>query len=206
MGKESLSIRIASPDDAEEIRNIYAPYVRETAITFEYNVPSVKEFRGRMQKTLEKYPYLVAEKGGKILGYAYTGTFVGRAAYDWSAETSIYVKTDNRKTGVGKRLYSALENISAMQNILNLNACIGYPEIEDEYLTRNSVQFHEHLGYQLVGEFHKSGYKFGRWYNMVWMEKMIGTHDLNPSPVIPFPDLTSKALHEIGIKNPGIKM
>ena len=91
--------------------------------------------------------------------------------------------------GLGKRLYEKLEVISKAQNILNLNACIGYPSVEDEFLTKNSVQFHEHLGFRFVGEFHQCGYKFNRWYNMVWMEKMIGEHRTSPTPVIAFSQL-----------------
>ena len=139
------------------------------------------EFQKRIENTLKRYPYLLAESAGEILGYAYTGPFVGRAAYDWAAETTIYLKTDKKKKGIGRALYEALEKVSRAQNILNLNACIGYPEAEDEYLTGNSVQFHEHMGYRMVGEFHKCGYKFGRWYNMVWRER--------PEEVIPFPAL-----------------
>ena len=99
--------------------------------------------------------------------------------------------------GLGKRLYKILEEISRAQNILNLNACIGYPEIEDEYLTKNSVQFHAHLGYRMVGEFHQCGYKFNRWYNMVWMEKIIGPHNSFQPPVIPFPQLPKEVLEII---------
>ncbi len=99
------------------------------------------------------------------------------------------MREDQRKTGVGKKLYTALEAVSKAQNILNMNACIGYPETEDPYLTKNSVQFHAHMGYRMVGEFYKCGYKFGTWYNMVWMEKIIGLHTPDPAPVIPFPDL-----------------
>jgi len=108
-------IRTASPDDAAEILKIYAPYVEETAITFEYDVPSVSEFRGRIENTLRKYPYLLAESEGEIIGYAYTGAFVGRQAYDWSAETTVYVQKDRKKNGcrrvpvpgAGKRFRSA---------------------------------------------------------------------------------------------------
>ena len=82
-----------------------------------------------------------------------------------------------------------MERILKLQNILNLNACIAYPEVEDEYLTKNSVEFHQHLGYELIGEFHKCGYKFNRWYNMVWMEKHIGEHSEEPLPVIPFREM-----------------
>lgn len=137
---ENVSIRIASPDDAEKLLAIYAPYVEKTAITFEYDVPTVHEFRKRMEQTLERYPYLVAAVGDEIVGYAYTGSFVGRAAYDHSAETSIYVDENYRHGGIGKRLYEAIEEISAAQNIINLYACIGYPEVEDEHLLNKACR------------------------------------------------------------------
>lgn len=200
MERDNICIRIAQPGDAAQIRNIYEPYVNKTAITFEYDLPDVGEFQERMRRTKEKYPYIVAEEDGEILGYAYTGPFVGRAAYGWAAEVSIYVKENKRKMGLGRRLYRALEKISKMQHILNLNACIGYPETEDEYLTKNSVEFHAHMGYRLVGKFHKCGYKFGRWYDMVWMEKMLGDHPVSPLPVVLFPDIRAEDLREIGIK------
>lgn len=185
----SIKIRTASTDDAKELLEIYTPYVEKTAITFEYDVPSLEEFRTRIHNTLKKYPYLLAEQNGEILGYTYTGPFVGRAAYGWAAEVSIYLKENKRKMGIGRKLYTALETISKAQNILNLNACIGYTETEDDYLTNNSMEFHEHMGYSMVGEFHKCGYKFGNWYSMIWMEKTIGEHRSNPLPVIPFPEL-----------------
>lgn len=187
--ENDIKIRAASENDAKDILEIYAPYVKETAITFEYDVPDPAEFAGRIRTTLQKYPYLVAEKDGKLLGYAYAGSFVGRAAYDWAAEVTIYLKRDMRKMGLGKKLYQALEKICRAQNIINLYACIGCPETEDEYLTKNSMQFHAHMGYALIGEFHKCGYKFGRWYNMVWMEKIIGIHDPVPGNLISFPEL-----------------
>lgn len=189
MFHEDIRIRAAVADDAREILEIYAPYVIKTAITFEYEVPTLEEFRKRIENTLKRYPYLVAEAGGELLGYAYTGAFHERAAYDHAAEVSIYVREDKKGCGIGKKLYAALEKVSRAQHILNLNACIGYPELEDEHLTKDSVRFHAHLGYTMVGEFHKCGYKFGSWYNMVWMEKMIGKHGDRPKPVIPFPDL-----------------
>lgn len=189
--ENGVRIRTATVEDAEAILAIYAPYVTDTAITFEYEVPGIEEFRERIRHTLKRYPYLVAEKDGVIIGYAYAGPFKERAAYDWAVETTIYVDTSRKKMGIGKKLYEALELSLAQQNILNLNACIGYPEQEDEYLTKNSVEFHKHLGYRLVGEFYQCGYKFGRWYNMVWMEKQIGKHTDDPRPVIPFEELKS---------------
>lgn len=176
MGNFEVKIRIATIKDAEKLLEIYAPYVEQTAITFEYDVPSIEEFANRIGKVLRKYPYLVAEQEGKLLGYAYVGSFYEREAYNWAVETSIYVAQEEKQKGIGGKLHTALENILNEQGILNMNACIAYPQEEDEHLTRNSVDFHAHLGYRFVGEFQKCGYKFGRWYNMVWMEKHIGEH------------------------------
>ena len=173
---ENIVIRSVSLNDAEALLNIYAYYVKNTAITFEYDVPTLEEFKQRITNTLKKYPYLVVVKEGTILGYAYAGVFKNRAAYDWSAEMTIYLKYDAVKCGLGRMLYEALETEMKKRGFLNLYACIGYPIEEDEYLTRNSAEFHAHLGYQTVGEFHKCGYKFGRWYNRIWMEKLIGEH------------------------------
>ncbi len=175
-----ITIRTATPDDAAGLLKIYEYYVTDTAITFEYDVPSEEEFRGRIEKILKKYPYIVAVEEGegteRIIGYAYAGVFKDREAYQYSVETTIYVDKDLRRGGIGRMLYEELEKRLKAQGILNLNACIGYPEEEDEHLTFDSVKFHERLGYSMVGEFHKCGYKFGRWYNMVWMEKLIGDH------------------------------
>ena len=189
MEETKIRIRTAGPDDAEQLLAIYAPYVEKTAITFEYDVPDVEEFRDRIRRILKRYPYLVAEVAGEAAGYVYLHSFVGRKAYDWSASVSIYVQAQVRKRGIGRALYQAVEEIARAQHITNLNACIGYPETEDEYLTKNSAQFHAHMGYRLAGEFHQCGYKFGRWYNMIWMEKMIGEHEEHPKPFIPFPEL-----------------
>ena len=104
-----MRIRRATENDAEALLKIYAPYVEHTAITFEYEVPSVEEFRSRIRHTLEKYPYLVAEEDGELLGYAYVGPFHDRPAYDWAVETSIYVDERNIHKGVGGKLHDALE-------------------------------------------------------------------------------------------------
>lgn len=186
---EESRIRIATEQDAEALLEIYAPYVEKTAITFEYEVPTAEEFAGRIRHILGKYPYLVAEREGGIAGYAYAGPFKERAAYDWAVETTIYVREEQKKNGIGRELYEMLEKALALQNILNVNACIAFPETEDEHLSKNSVQFHAHMGYRMVGEFSKCGYKFGRWYNMVWMEKHIGVHRDNPPAVKRFSEI-----------------
>ena len=171
-----MEIRKVTVDDAKELLDIYAPYVEQTAITFEYDVPSVGEFVERIKKISSKYPYIAAVEDGKIVGYAYASAFKERAAYQWAVETSIYVDMQKRQNGVGRLLYEALEQRLREQGILNSNACISYDEVEDEHLTNGSVQFNEKLGYELVAHFHKCGKKFGKWYDMVWMEKMLGEH------------------------------
>ena len=166
---EEITIRTAVRQDAEALLQIYAPYVKNTAITFEYDVPSVEEFAGRISKVLQKYPYLVAEVNGEPVGYAYAGPFKERAAYDWAVETTVYVRENMKKSGIGRALYTALEKALSAQGILNLNACIAFPETEDEYLTTDSVKFHEKMGFETAGRFHKCGCKFWRLYDMVWM-------------------------------------
>lgn len=172
----SIQIRPAVPADAPALLAIYAPYVAQTAITFEYDIPTETEFACRIADTLKKYPYLVAEQDGVPVGYAYAGKFHDRAAYDWSVETSIYIDQNCKRMGIGRKLHDALEQALSAMGILNLYACIAFPIGEDPYLTEDSVHFHEHLGYTHTAHFHKCGYKFNRWYDIVWMEKTIGKH------------------------------
>ena len=189
---QGLRIRDAVLADAPRLLEIYAPYVTGTAITFELEVPEPEEFGGRMASIQMQYPYLVAELDGRIAGYAYASAFHTRAAYAWNVETSIYLDMQMRRHGIGRRLYEELENALRRMGVLNMNACISCPVEEDAYLTRNSIQFHEHMGFTMVGEFHGSGYKFGRWYDMVWMEKLIGVHGADPAPVVPYPMLSGQ--------------
>ena len=182
-----MKIRIAGKNDAQAIADIYSYYVENTAITYEYTPPSAEEMEQRIIKTLKRYPYLVLEERGEIKGYAYAGPLVDRRAADHSAEVSIYLKNGEQKKGYGGALYKALEDALKMQNVINLCAAIAHAEEEDEYLTNNSVDYHRHLGYRQVGEFDKCGYKFGRWYNLVWMEKLLGAHTNEPKDFIPFP-------------------
>lgn len=194
---DEITFRNASKDDAEKLVEIYKYYVEKTAITFEWTVPTIEEFKERMRNIMQKYPYIVAVQNDNIIGYAYVSPFVGREAYDWSVETTIYLNNKLQRQGVGKKLYFVMEEILKKMHILNLNACIGYPKEDDEYLTKNSAQFHEHLGYRMVGKFHSSGYKFGKWYDMVWMEKMIGDHIENPEPVINYNKIKSNLIGSI---------
>ncbi len=174
-----MKIRNALKEDAKALLGIYSYYVENTAITFEYDVPSEEEFIQRIEHITEKYPYIICENDdGMIMGYAYAGVFKDRAAYDHCVEVTVYVRNGFQKHGIGRILYSELEKRLKQQGIINFYACIGYPcENDDEYLTKNSAEYHEHMGYRLCGTFHKCGYKFGRWYDMIWMEKFINIHE-----------------------------
>ena len=185
----NVSIRMATEGDAEEILKIYSPYVTDTAITFEYDIPSVAELSRRIKDTLQMYPYIVALEEKRIVGYAYASAFKERAAYNWAVETTIYLDQDYRGKGLGKKLYLALEDILKRQNIINLNACIAYTSAEDVHLDNTSMAFHEHLGYSKVAHFTKCGYKFNTWYDMIWAEKMLEEHPDAPDPVIPIVEI-----------------
>ena len=160
MSSPAFRFRLATLDDAPALLSIYAPYVEKTAISFEYDVPSLDEFRRRIADISRKYPYLVAEdENGQLLGYAYTHTFIARKAYDHCAESTIYLALDARKHGLGKRFYRALEELSLAQNIYNLYACIGEPlGADDEFLSDNSIRFHEDMCFRRIGVFTRSGY------------------------------------------------
>lgn len=176
-----ICIRKASPADAPALLAIYAPYVTDTTVTFEYTVPSPAEFAARIAATLEKYPYLIAEANGRIAGYAYASPFKSRAAYAWAVETSIYIHADFHSQGIGKMLYRALEEALKKQHVHSLNACITYPNDQ-------SIAFHEKMGYRLVAHFHECGYKFDQWLDMVWMEKHLPV-SCPPQPLIPYPSI-----------------
>ena len=168
-------IRLATPQDAVRALCVYAPYVRGTAVSFEYDVPTVAEFSERIRAILERGdPFVVAEEGSAVVGYASLRPFVGREAYRHNAETTIYRHMGARGRGVGRALYRALEDEARARDILALEACIGVPrEPDDPYLTDASVRFHSAMGYREVGRFEACGRKFDRWYDMVWMEKRL---------------------------------
>lgn len=194
-----MKIRFSKESDAAELLAIYAPYVENTAITFEYNVPSVEEFAQRIRSISSRYPYIVAELDGEVIGYAYASAFRPRAAYDWAVELSIYLKQTKRRLGIGGKLYDIMEALLREQGFLNLNACIAYSDIEDETLTKASVRFHEKQGFSLIGRFSECGYKFNRWYDMVWMEKHIGAHTTPPPKIIGISDISDEVLQKLNV-------
>ena len=179
-----MRIERVTEEDADRLLEIYGPYVKETAISFEYEVPSQEEFRDRIRSISSQYPYIKAvDEESAILGYAYAAAFKSRAAYDWGVETTVYVRRECRGRGVGRFLYEALEQSLKEMGVCNLNACIAYPGCRGPRLTNDSMAFHQRLGYRLVGTFHHCGYKFGAWYDMIWMEKFIAPHVENQPPV-----------------------
>lgn len=161
-----IEIRSVRPSDVEELVAIYAPYVEETVITFETQVPTATEFADRIEKILEKFPYLVAEEEGRILGYAYASTYYPRAAYDWTVELSIYISQKARGQGIGNLLYSHLEKELIARGFKNFLACISLPNPA-------SLALHKKMGYKQVAHLKKVGYKFGNWHDVVWLQKSL---------------------------------
>ena len=189
-----IQIRVARESDAAALRDIYAPYVERTAVSFEYEAPDVATFLERIRRVQERYPYLVAESDGALLGYAYAGSFHTREAYSWSAEASIYLRMDCRRMGIGSALYRALEAALRAMGVRRLYASIAVPDDPDEHLTLDSVRFHTAMGFRTVGEFHHCGWKFNRWYSTVWMEKVLASDTSAPSPLKPFRELDADAI------------
>ena len=157
-------IRIAEERDAAPMLDIYAPYVRETTITFEYEVPTPEAFLARFEGITRDFPWLVWEEAGAVLGYAYASRPFERAAYAWCGEVSIYLAPEARGRGIGRRLYGVLEHILWQQ---------GYRVIYSLITSENtaSLAFHEKLGYRRCAELDGCGVKFGRWLGVIWMEK-----------------------------------
>lgn len=169
-----MTIRPVQESDAAALLAIYAPYVENTAVSFELTPPTLAEFTNRIRTISAKHPYLVAEEEGKTVGYAYASTFKPRAAYDHSVETTIYMRSDSRGRGMGRELYAALERACTDRGFINLNACIAYSDDPDDpFLTRGSPLFHERCGYAHCAHFHRCARKFGRFYDMIWMEKLL---------------------------------
>lgn len=188
-------VRVATVEDTEAILNIYAPYVESSAITFEYDVPSIDEFQKRITTTLQRYPYLVAMQNNTICGYAYASPYKTRAAYDWSVETTIYLAPNSKGSGIGRLLYTKLEQLLKAQNVVNLNACIT--PASAPYVDATSELFHAKLGYNKVAHFTRCGYKFQRWFDVIWMEKFINDHAKKPAPFIPFSQLLESDIDQL---------
>lgn len=177
-------IRIATEADVPQILDIYAPYIENTTVTFEYHVPSEEAFLQRFRQITEQFPWLVWEENGKILGYAYGSAPFHRDAYRWCAEDSVYLRPEAQGRGIGTRLCTALENVLFYQGYQRLYALITADN-------RISVAFHEKLGYTVRAELPGAGFKFGRWIGVIWMDKASHSVEL-PSN---FPKSWSAIMH-----------
>ena len=167
------TIRLATPDDAEQVQAIYAPYCL-TPISFEAEPPSVEEMRGRLAKVLDQYPWLVCEDGGEILGYAYATQHRERAAYRWSVDTTIYVRQGRQRRGLGRALYTSLFAVLSLQGYVNAYAGATLPNPA-------SVGLHEAMGFQPVGVYRQVGFKYGAWHDVAWFQRLLQPRPGEPS-------------------------
>ena len=188
--KNSCFLRMATVQDAAAILSIYAPYIRQTPITFEYEVPTLAEFSERMQHILQDYPYLVCEEKGKIIGYGYASSYQERAAYQWDADLSIYFAPEATGRGLGRQMLLALVKILKLQGIKNVYSCVTHPNLPSERL-------HASLGFRAVGRFLKAGYKCGAWYDVIWFEKNISSCTDNPEKFRPIRHLQAEQIEVI---------
>ena len=183
----TVLIRDAKLSDAPRLLEIYSYYVKNTAITFEYNVPSLEEFRHRMKNITLRYPYIVLEADGKVMGYAYAHRIRERAAYDWDAELSIYLAQGTHGHGVGTTVLACLIDLLELQGLRHLYSCVTLPN-------EKSIRMQRRLGFADAGVWHDSGWKFDGWHDVAWLEKHIGSG--KPQPVTPFPALDEKNIQE----------
>ncbi len=168
-----MKIEDVNIKDASNLLKIYEPYVKNTAITFEYDVPTLKEFEDRIKTISSKFPYIKLIDNDETIGYAYAHAFQSREAYKFDVEVSIYLDENQRGKGYGKVLYTELLKRLKQMDIVNVYACITRPNKESKYVSDASYNFHLRCGFKLVGTFKKCGYKFDEWFDMVWMEKQI---------------------------------
>lgn len=187
-------IRVAKPSDAAEMVAIYAPYVLHTSTSFEYEVPSVDEFSLRIENGLRTLPWLVCEHDGSIIAYAYASHHRERKAYQWSVETSVYVKEEFQGKGVALTLYAALFSLLKKQGFVNAYAGISQPNAR-------SVAFHRKCGFTDVGLYTKIGYKAGAWHDVLWMHLVLHETPLPPQNPIPFSLLLSNFDHHDSLES-----
>ena len=175
----SVSIRLAGPDDAAAIAALYAPYVEETSVSFEYEAPSAAEYRGRIEEITRFFPFYLLEEDGVPAGYAYAHFFHERKAYQWVAETTIYVGRDFHRRGYATLLYGRLLRALRAQGFCEAVAIIACPNAPSEGL-------HESLGFRLIVVFPKAGYKQGQWHDVKWYGLPLNPHAERPRDPIPF--------------------
>ena len=160
---KSINIRSIREGDAASILDIYSPYITDTCVTFETQIPSLSDFAARIEKISSRYPFLVCEVNGVIAGYAYASPYGERQAYCYSADLSIYISPAYHRQGIGRMLYENIIVELKERGIYTVYACVTHPNEKSE-------RFHESLGFRKVGHFHNIGYKMGRWLDVIWYE------------------------------------
>lgn len=175
-------IRIATPQDAAAMLAIYSPYVRDTSITFETEVPTLDEFAERISNYLVSFPWLVFEENGEIAGYAYASRYRERPAYQWSVECSVYIHDEHHRKGIAQKLYQKLFELLKLQGFMNVYAVINLPNDP-------SVALHESLGFHHFATYKNVGWKLGKWKNVGWWELQLNEYVDNPKTVQKFSEL-----------------
>lgn len=193
--KEAICVRAAMPQDAEQLLEIYTPFVISedcsvSNVSFELTAPSLAEFRQRIVDISSKYPYLVGEKDGQILGYVYCHPYRERLAYQWSVEVTIYLAPAGQGKGLGRLLYETMEKLLCLQGVTMAYSCITVGN-------DHSIKMHEALGYRLIGTFTKSGYKNGQWLDTVWLEKQLQPCPEKPANMKSWRELASAAVEAV---------
>jgi phosphinothricin acetyltransferase len=177
-------IRFATPDDAQSVREIYAPYCAlDSAVSFEIVAPSVDEMRGRISRTLERFPWLVCQRGDLVAGYVYAGPHRERAAYQWSVEVTAYIHPAYHRLGLARAMYGALFQLLALQGHVTAYAGITLPNPA-------SVGLHERMGFEPVGIYKSVGFKCGSWHDVGWWRLLLQSPPQQPSPPVRYQNLS----------------
>lgn len=184
-----MKIRSADKSDSRELLEIYAQYIN-TPVTFEYTLPSEEEFSQRITDIGTSYPYLVCEENGRLIGYAYAHRYMERAAYQWNAELSVYIRRENTSEGLGKKLYSALTELLKVQGVKTVYGAVTVPNKKSEGLHLSS-------GFRLLGTYRSAGCKCGKWHDVSLFEKKIGEYEEAPEPIIPISEISQNIIDGI---------
>jgi phosphinothricin acetyltransferase len=185
-----VKIRLIRPEDHAAALAIYAPYITGTAISFEYEPPTAAQFSARISRISRSCPWLVAEADGLVAGYAYGSPHRERAAYRWSVECSVYVDPKYQRMGIASALYRKLLELLGLQGYVNVLAGLTLPN-------EKSLHFHTSMGFEPVGVYPRTGYKLGRWHDVLWMSLSLGPHLSDPPPPRPWTAMDASSLHRL---------
>ncbi len=181
-------IRQATAEDSAEILKIYSRYITETAYTFEIEPPSLSDFTKRVAAIVDYHPYLLYVCDEKIVGFAYACTHRERLAYRFDVDVSIYLDMDYKGFGIGTKLYNMMFNILKAQGFYNVFSAITVPNLPSEAL-------HKKFGFSEIGIFNNTGYKFGSWHGVRWLQKVLREYDATPAQTISVRNLPKDMLY-----------